>query len=101
MVHVVAMHHASMEPRCFNRGSIGRSPPPVTDVALQWSRGALTAEATAEEWAAVGNKLLQWSRGALTAEAQAIGALVELARRLQWSRGALTAEAATAATRRC
>ncbi len=60
---------ASMEPRSFDRGD-ARSPAGViTTFSLQWSRGLLTAETGG--WSGSMRLLycaLQWSRGLLTAE---------------------------------
>ncbi len=81
-----------MEPRCVNRGSNGKDAVRKGITLLQWSRGALTAEATLPGKFVPCCKL-QWSRGALTAEASTGRGICAIVRGLQWSRGALTAEA--------
>ncbi len=82
-----------MEPRCVNRGSAKGASCNGNQFRLQWSRGALTAEARRRRATVRALAQLQWSRGALTAEARRRRATVRALAQLQWSRGALTAEA--------
>ncbi len=85
---------ASMEPRSFDRGDAETAGRPMSRrVALQWSRGLLTAETSRLKSQTCARAVaLQWSRGLLTAETDAHVLTVDLQDALQWSRGLLTAE---------
>ncbi len=65
----------------------------LSQPALQWSRGLLTAETQLHGELHGRRQLqLQWSRGLLTAETTRAGAWCSCSQELQWSRGLLTAE---------
>ncbi len=84
---------ASMEPRCEHRGESPSSSPSISRPALQWSRGANTAERGWRRGGRPWSCALQWSRGANTAEStQAEYRWDDTETVLQWSRGANTAE---------
>ncbi len=65
---LVTEFQASMEPRSFDRGDTHMRTACSGLVALQWSRGLLTAETSPIVVIATMETRLQWSRGLLTAE---------------------------------